>query len=189
MTKYFEALTCTLLALGLAACGAGDDTTAPGEAADQARALSFADAIASAQEQVPEGIPYEVEIERVEGRDVIEVELFVGDIVREVHLDLLTGEVISVVDETDGEQSAAELEQQAALSSAPHLGLAEAVEIAERESGGEVLEVEYKVVEGALIAEVEVQEGEETSLFVLDLASGELRAATLVEEDEELDED
>lgn len=164
------ALAASLLALS--ACDA--ETEAP-EA--QARSVSFADAVATAQAEVPEGVPYEVEFEEHEGQSVIEVELFVGSIVREVHIDPVSGAVISVEDETDGEQTPAELEQQAKLVAEAKLSIPEAAAKASEQLGGTATEVEFEVIDGALVAVVTVEVDGEARELRLDPVDGQVLPA------------
>lgn len=176
MPEFIEFRVCVALVLCLAsACGIESDSSSdPADSADRERAVSFNDAVVTAQEQVPDGIPYEVELEQHEGEEVIEVELFVGNTIREVHINPATGAVISVVDETDGEQSEAELEQQAALMQGEHLSLADAAAAAEEQTGGRALEVEYEVVDGSLRAKVELEDAAGVRVVHLDPASGRI---------------
>ncbi|GMU24957.1 MAG: hypothetical protein AMXMBFR13_50280 [Phycisphaerae bacterium] len=62
--------------------------------------LSLPEAIAAALREVPEGLIHEAELEIDDGQGIYEIELMKGDRFFEVELDLATGKVLQVEDET-----------------------------------------------------------------------------------------
>ena len=172
MERSARILVCSVLL----ACSGSADTATPVASAERQQAVSFADAVATASAEVPDGVPYEVEMERLDGKDVIEVEFLVGAAVREVYIDPATGDVVSVRDEPPShtEQSSEELETQAAMMGGAKVTLSEAADIAAGQSGGEALEVEFKVVEDQLVAEVHVQTEDGKAVVLVDAATGDV---------------
>jgi uncharacterized membrane protein YkoI len=63
--------------------------------------ITFAQAIATAKDNVEGGKPFEVETELEDGRSIIEVGLLAGDKVMTVEIDAVTGKVVEVEEETE----------------------------------------------------------------------------------------
>ncbi len=170
--------TCLVAAMTVAGCAKRADTVVPDAGAVGAPAVvSFADAVAAASAQVPEGVPYEVELETLDGKDVIEVEFLVGATVREAYIDPETGAVITVRDEPPDhtEQTAEDLQARADLVGTAGVSLAEAATIGADHARGVAEEVEFAVVDGTLVADVEVRLPDDTVVTVfVDGVSGEV---------------
>jgi uncharacterized membrane protein YkoI len=115
-------------------------------------------------------------MERLDGRDVIEVEFLVGAKVREVYIDPASGDVLTVRDESpdNTEQSQEELQAQADMMGTAKVSLAEAEKVGADHAGGEAREVEFKVVDGQLVAEVVVVTGGSTTKVLVDAATGDV---------------
>ncbi|MCR9165522.1 MAG: PepSY domain-containing protein [Nannocystaceae bacterium] len=121
--------------------------------------MTFAEALSIAQQKVPDGVPVEVEIMRTGGRDVLEVELLVDGVIREVYLDPATGDVIAIQDEDGSEVAQQDLASRGkTLVEAAKVSLVEAGDIArEHVHGEETIEVEYLVQDGTLKLDVLVR--------------------------------
>lgn len=176
MSQIARVRSCLLGVAVIAGCTGSPDTTTPTATADRQLSVSFAEAVETAKAEVPDGIPYEVELEQLEGSEVIEVEFLVGATVREVYIDPATGDVLAVRDEAaeHTEQTQEELETQAGMMSSAQISLADAAQIASDHSGGQAEEVEFKVLEGRLVAEVEVQTNAGESVVLVDASTGEV---------------
>lgn len=130
----------------------------------------------AASAEIPEGTPYEVELDQLDGQDVIEVEFLVGATVREAYVDATSGAVLTVRDEPaeDTEQTPEELQARAGRAT---VSLPQGAQIGADHLGGTAEEVEYILREGRLVADVEVRTGEDRIVTVfVDAVSGEVVA-------------
>ena len=160
-------------------CKSTTDTAGPQAAGaiEAPPSISFADAIAAASAKVPDGVPYEVEYEALDGKPMIEVEFLVGATVREAYVDPSSGEVLTVRDEPadQTEQTAEDLQARADMIGSATVTLPQAADIGAGHTGGTAEEVEFVIQEGRLVADVEVRsdDGTITTVFV-DAVSGQV---------------
>lgn len=151
------------------------DATPPevgGAAASEtdAQRLTFAEAIAKASALYPDAPAIEVEVEKKDGKELLEVEFLVGDGIKEVYLDPFTGEVVLEADEELSAEEAAALPDLRAQIESSGVKLTDVVSLSEASYDvATIKEIELTLHEGALGFVVEAGDG----AFVHDAASGE----------------
>jgi uncharacterized membrane protein YkoI len=159
------------LALALAACGGTSTPDAPSSAGGEA-AFTWGDAIAAARAADPSFVPTEVEIESVEGRELVEVEGIRGDEVVERYYDPATGELVQEGTEALDEEETAALPTLRQRLSDGEARLEDVLAMARRAYPEGIREVELEMHGDALIFEVTVEVDGEARVFVHDPATG-----------------
>lgn len=120
-------------------------------------------ALATAEKQAG-GRPTEVDLENKHTQPVYKVELRNGDQEHKVHIDALSGQIIS---------SRMEVKQRPAVAAT--VSLARAIEIAQRQVSGRVMQAEYEHVRGQQLVKVEILNRENVPYKVfIDAQSGKV---------------
>jgi uncharacterized membrane protein YkoI len=158
----------------LTACGGGQaSTSSASSASSSTEAISssqFESVLADASTRAPAGQPFEVEIERWQGRYVIEVEVAESGTIRDLYYDPSSGAFVGEEPEAVGNaESFAHLTSEL---SAGHASLSNALAAARSAHPGNLRQVEVQSRDGRIVIEVAV-EGDAQS-FVHDAATGEL---------------
>jgi uncharacterized membrane protein YkoI len=133
LSKQLGLCACVFLA-----CDTGSDSSSPEDSLRSA-AIGMSEAIAAAEAKVESGVTVEAEFELGKDGAVFEVAILVDGEVREVFVDPSDGRILGVAtDPEDGEEARASAERLANT----RLRLADAIAVAERETGGTVFEIE-----------------------------------------------
>ena len=157
------------------------------EAAPAAR-LSFTDALARARAKHPDAPAFEVEIEAVDGRDLLEVEFLKDGGVHEVYLDPQSGEVVKEKDETLTDEEKAALPKLGELLKGD-FNIDRAITLVESKVDPKgVREIKLVVHEDKLALRVEADEGGEVKAKIYDTGFAMLAEAE-VEAHDEADKD
>lgn len=164
------------LAVALAGCGGAHEegsTTAAAPATASSTEISsshFESVLSDASTRAPGTLPFEVEIERWQGRYVIEVEVAENGTIRDLYYDPSDGSFVGEEPEAVG--NAASFAHLTSELSAGHATLSAALAAARRDHTGNLRQVEVQSRYGRLVVEVAV-EGEAQS-YLTDASSGEL---------------
>jgi uncharacterized membrane protein YkoI len=169
MKNAITIIAIPLLALLSIGCGTGERLEKLMAALDKAE-ISLGEAIDIASAEVPDGTVVEAELEVEDGEPYYEVEVLVGDLVKEVSIDPQSGEVLSIEDELEGGRVNAPCPGS--------ISVAEAIVKAVEAAGGSAVEVELEGCE----FEVQVVKGDE-------MLEAEVEPDGTVTEIEESDED
>ena len=134
-----------------------DQGAAPAVAGE---ALSFTDALKIAAEKYPDAPAIEVEMETVDGQELLEVEFLVDGVIKELYLDPMSGEVVIEKDEELEPEEAATLPALAEQLGSSGVLLADVITLAESKyDAGTIREIELEIVDGNLVMTVEVADG------------------------------
>ena len=150
--------------------------------------LSFTDALKIAAEKFPDAPAIEVEMETVDGQELIEVEFLVDGQIKELYLDPKTGDVVQEKDEELEPDEAAVLPTLAEQIGSTGVKLADVIALAESKyDAASIREIELEISDGRLVMVVEVAEGDGTKGWRHDPSTGDVLGEH-VEEDDEGDE-
>lgn len=156
------------LALAWLGCGGGG-APEPETAAQAPQSFGMADAIDAALARVPAGLPFEVEFDEDGGRELLEVELFVGEEMREIFFEPGTGAFVREGEEVPEADEAPRLPALRAQLEAGAITLRAALATAAQHyDPASIREVELEIRDGRLVIEIEVREAGGDAEYVHD---------------------
>lgn len=152
--------------------------------------LSFTDALRVAAEKFPDAPAIEIELETVDGQELIEVEFLVDGQIKELYLDPKSGDVVKEKDEEPEPDEAAVLPTLAEQLGSTGVKLADVIALAESKyDAGSIHEIELGISDGRLVMVVEVADGDGTKGWMHDPSTGDVLGEYVEEDDDGEDED
>lgn len=146
--------------------------------------LSFTDALRVAAEKFPDAPAIEIELETVDGQELIEVEFLVDGQLKELYLDPKSGEVVKEKDEELEPDEAAVLPTLAEQLGSTGVKLADVIALAESKyDAGSIHEIELGISDGRLVMIVEVADGDATKGWMHDPSTGDVLGEYVEEDD------
>ena len=183
------ALIAALFVVPAFGCGKDRPVETPADAgaspAVEGQSLSFTDALKIAAEKYPDAPAIEIEMETVDGKQLLEVEFLVEGVIKELYLDPQSGEIVIEKDEELDEEEAAMLPTLAEQLGSSGVTLTDVIALAESSYDvGSIREIELEISDGRLVMAVEVADGDATKGWLHDPSTGDV----LGEDAEEADE-
>lgn len=138
-TRLFALTAVLAITNASAGCDRNGGEPDPGQEILPGVELSLAEAIAIGEAEAPEGVPVEAELEGINSDPVYEVGVPGAEVVRELLIDPVTGELRNTLEELEDLDEA---QAAAAALETSVVTLREAVELAEAEMGAVAVEAE-----------------------------------------------